>query len=250
VTGYRPSFLPKAIDGRDGTVSGENLNSSLSPLIECPCSDRIYRSKKNFSAILTEGGCPSKYALASRRHTMKRGVWRVWYSSRHPLVRRIVNEAECAKAVSLIATVSSSVTTQNSSMADGCTMRPTPAKGQGTYMAVFNSFNGSKAQCGTKVSPYANRAGNLSGGTTDALWPSSPSLCPSSPASPPSCRALAVGHTESFLYCRALQGATAKGPFTWAAPINGTMVTPSHPDGALCMACAEQLTPSSCDVTR
>ena len=76
--GYKPSFLPKAIDGRDGartalqpqpphphsstgwpddraacqsevllrragTVSGENLKSSLSPLIECPCSDRITR---------------------------------------------------------------------------------------------------------------------------------------------------------------------------------------------------------------
>ena len=137
VTGYRPSFLPKSIDGRDGSISGENLRSGLSLLIECPCSDRIYRSKKNFSAVLTGGGCKSS----------------------------IASEADCAAAVALVADISSSFTTHNASMAAGCTMRPS----KGTYVAVFNSFKRSKAQCGTK-------------------------------------------------------GATAKGPFTWGAPINGTMI--------------------------
>ena len=64
VTGMRPSFLPKSIDGRDGHVSGENLHSGLSPLIECPCSDRMFRSVKNSSAILTSSQCKTTIATA------------------------------------------------------------------------------------------------------------------------------------------------------------------------------------------
>lgn len=105
-------FLPQSV-----ITGGENLHSGLSPLIECPCSTRITRSTKNSSAILTARSCQAK----------------------------IKTEEECAKAISLVAPISSSIAVSNSSMAAGCTMRPS---GDGSYVAVFNSANTTHA-CGS-----------------------------------------------------------------------------------------------------
>jgi hypothetical protein len=52
VEGYRPWFLPKR-DTENATMT--NLRGSLSPLIECPCSDRISRSVVNTSEIIADG---------------------------------------------------------------------------------------------------------------------------------------------------------------------------------------------------
>ena len=51
--GYRPSFLPKMV-----VNNMTQLRSGLSPLIECPCTDRFTRSVVNSSAVVTTATCP------------------------------------------------------------------------------------------------------------------------------------------------------------------------------------------------
>ena len=50
--GLKPSFLPNQVNNEM-----TNLKSGLSPLIECPCSDRISKSTVNSSSIQTTGKC-------------------------------------------------------------------------------------------------------------------------------------------------------------------------------------------------
>ena len=50
--GLKPSFLPNMVMN-----NMTYLNGGLSPLIECPCSDRIVKSSKESSVILTTGKC-------------------------------------------------------------------------------------------------------------------------------------------------------------------------------------------------
>ena len=50
--GLKPSFLPNQVNNEM-----TNLKSGLSPLIECPCSDRISKTTVNSSSIQTTGTC-------------------------------------------------------------------------------------------------------------------------------------------------------------------------------------------------
>ena len=50
--GLKPSFLPKTFQN-----NMTDLKSGLSPLIECPCTDRITKSTVQVSSILTNGKC-------------------------------------------------------------------------------------------------------------------------------------------------------------------------------------------------
>lgn len=54
------AFLPK----QDHT-NKTNLHSSLSPLIECPCSDRMTRTLDEQFTILTQGKCGTPIATES-----------------------------------------------------------------------------------------------------------------------------------------------------------------------------------------
>ena len=49
---FQPSFLPNMVMN-----NMTNLKSGLSPLIECPCSDRITKSTVKTSSIITTGKC-------------------------------------------------------------------------------------------------------------------------------------------------------------------------------------------------
>lgn len=50
--GYKPFFIPHIQKNRM-----TELNNKLSPLIECPCSDRITKITYETSNILTDGKC-------------------------------------------------------------------------------------------------------------------------------------------------------------------------------------------------
>ena len=103
-------------------------------------------SVKNHSAILTGSTC-AKAVIATEAHcatAVSREfapifafycVCPIWCKSPSFLKLRF--------AILGVAPVSGSVTVSNSSMAPGCTMRPTPLKATGSYMAVFNSFHNS-----------------------------------------------------------------------------------------------------------
>merc|ERR1712100_335669 len=116
LTGLKPWYLPK----RDQNNMTE-INQ-MSPLIECPCSDRILRQTISTSEILTTGDCTA-------------------------LIR---NEAECKAAVAAMAQVSSSSTVSNSSLPEGCSVVPSTTPG--TYEAIFNTAS-SKATCGSNAAP-------------------------------------------------------------------------------------------------
>ena len=49
---FQPSFLPNMVMN-----NMTNLKNGLSPLIECPCSDRITKSTVKTSSIITIGKC-------------------------------------------------------------------------------------------------------------------------------------------------------------------------------------------------
>eukprot|EP00051_Salpingoeca_urceolata_P000901 m.37097 g.37097 ORF g.37097 m.37097 type:complete len:446 (-) comp11073_c0_seq2:1645-2982(-) len=106
-TGYKPWFLPKSDDMSTGF---NDPNSNLSPLIECPCSDRITRSVVNSSAVLTSGTCPTL----------------------------IGSETQCRAAVGELVAVSSSSTIDSATEPAGCLMKPDPSH-LGTFIATFNT---------------------------------------------------------------------------------------------------------------
>ena len=113
--GYRPWFLPKVQQN-----NMTQLNGGLSPLIECPCSDRITRSTEETSQLLTSGTCGSP----------------------------ITSAGECAQAVSSIANVSSSVTVNDGAQPAGCQMVPDEHQ-LGVYKTVFNAAK-SAVECGDR----------------------------------------------------------------------------------------------------
>jgi len=116
--GLQPSFLPKMV-----LNNMTNLKSGLSPLIECPCSDRIKKTTDLSSSILTTGSCSAMI------ETLEECVERI--------------EAAGAK-------VTKSWTVSNGSLPHGCTMSPDKeeAAGQGRYQAIFNDAHTS-VSCGT-----------------------------------------------------------------------------------------------------
>ena len=94
-----------------------NLDSGLSPLIECPCGDRITKTFPSTSEILATGKCAAV----------------------------IDSEQACTAAVASLVTVSGTATVNNASEASGCLMVPTGTAG--VYSAVFNAAAKSAASC-------------------------------------------------------------------------------------------------------
>eukprot|EP00927_Polykrikos_kofoidii_P073649 TRINITY_DN6966_c0_g1_i1.p1 TRINITY_DN6966_c0_g1~~TRINITY_DN6966_c0_g1_i1.p1 ORF type:complete len:879 (+),score=78.58 TRINITY_DN6966_c0_g1_i1:64-2700(+) len=115
--GYKPWFLPKQFANRSQT----DLEHSLSPLIECPCSTRISKRVVNASTILTQGTCSET----------------------------ISSQEACVVAVATIANVASSKSISSQSLPFGCIMTPSKDSFAGTFDAVFNSASGSKKTCAT-----------------------------------------------------------------------------------------------------
>jgi len=109
-------FLPKrdTNDTTDGKLVTENDND-LSPLIECPCSDRITRSIVKTESILLSGTC-------------KVGI---------------TTAAACTAAIGGFAAVSASRTVSNALMAAGCILQPN--KGASTVQAIFNTAKSAAA---------------------------------------------------------------------------------------------------------
>jgi len=128
--GYQPSFLPEMVMN-----NMTNLKNSLSPLIECPCSDRIKKTTVNSSSILTTGTCKAP----------------------------ITSEKACAAAVAATgAQVSTSMTIKDSTQPAGCIMKPDSLKWTGNglytsvpkYSAIFNKVH-STQPCGINPSSIA-----------------------------------------------------------------------------------------------
>merc|ERR1711936_439103 len=88
--GYQPSFMPNMV-----LNNMTNLKSGLSPLIECPCSDRITKTTVTSSSILTADACKASI------DTIK----------------------ECTAAI-LATEVTSSITVEDPKLPAGCIMKP------------------------------------------------------------------------------------------------------------------------------
>jgi len=102
--GYKPSFMPKT-DQNEMT----DLAGSLSPLIECPCSDRITKRTVSSPTILTSGKCQTP----------------------------LTSEVACSAAIASIGKVSSSSTVSDTSKPAGCTMVPNATSN--SFAAIFNT---------------------------------------------------------------------------------------------------------------
>ena len=93
-----------------------DLKSSLSPLIECPCTDRITKSTVQVSSILTNGKCKAA----------------------------ILDEQDCKKTLDNIGiNVNNFTVIHDSNLPSGCSVNPKAA----SYEATFNTANTSKT-CG------------------------------------------------------------------------------------------------------
>ena len=109
--GLQPSFLPDMVNN-----NMTNLKNGLSPLIECPCSDRIVKSTKSSASIITTGSCSAGITTAED-------------------CKQKIEEAG--------GQVTSAGSIHDPSWPEGCSMWP---KGQG-YSAVFNTAK-SPTTCG------------------------------------------------------------------------------------------------------
>jgi len=110
--GYKPWFLPKQVQNNI-----TDLNSDLSPLIECPCTDRITKKIVNSSAILISGTCEVP----------------------------IQSLNDCTTAASNYVNISKSIQYDLGEIPPGCLTYPD--QNASTYMAVFNEMAGSKKDC-------------------------------------------------------------------------------------------------------
>ena len=126
--GYQPWFLPSKFQN-----NMTDLNSSLSPLIECPCTDRIQRQVVNASSVLVHDTCS----------------------------KPITSEKECVKAIMAMgAKVKSSATINETNQPKGCIMVPEISFGKNikmkpfyinkiSYVAIFNVAKTTE-DCGNK----------------------------------------------------------------------------------------------------
>eukprot|EP00931_Biecheleriopsis_adriatica_P028977 TRINITY_DN17265_c1_g3_i1.p1 TRINITY_DN17265_c1_g3~~TRINITY_DN17265_c1_g3_i1.p1 ORF type:complete len:822 (-),score=103.16 TRINITY_DN17265_c1_g3_i1:114-2579(-) len=119
--GYKPWFLPK-IQQNDMT----DTTSGLSPLIECPCSNRIAKRSVSMPSILNKGTCQSPISTSEA----------------------------CAAEVRNLAQLSASMVVDNASMPSGCNMVPEKI---GVYKAVFNTAK-SLQSCGSGASKLTGKA--------------------------------------------------------------------------------------------
>jgi hypothetical protein len=131
--GYKPWFLPKR-DTVNATMT--NLNSGLSPLIECPCSDRITRSVVNTSQILmSDSTCKS--SITSVEGCML-----------------------AARATGATLSSSSPKIVNDESLAFGCILSPSNITNN-EYLATFNTMRTSVATCGNSSSSMLGGEANL-----------------------------------------------------------------------------------------
>ena len=112
--GYKPFLLPKAFSN-----NMTDVRSGLSPLIECPCTDRITRTLINTSAVIISGTCPA----------------------------RITSSSACTTAAAALASIGTSATVNDPSLPTGCLMMSS-AKLPHTYDVVFNTVETQHA-CGS-----------------------------------------------------------------------------------------------------
>eukprot|EP00937_MAST-01D_sp_MAST-1D-sp2_P001435 g1435.t1 len=109
--GFQRWFLPK----QDDMSTGYNDRAShLSPLIECPCSDRINKTITHEAVVLAQSpGCAAGAALA--------------------------NLSACRSAVAAVARVSAARRVENASLPAGCLAVPDAPSAAPSYTAVFNT---------------------------------------------------------------------------------------------------------------
>jgi hypothetical protein len=141
--GYKPWVLPAQVQNATQTEI-HGANSGWSPLLECPCTDRISRIVTRTSRLLAE---PSTCAASER----------------------ISSEAACADAIAQMARVVSSSTTHDKSRPAGCLALPAGAPG--SVVALFNADSTSTATCApptqrTPKSPKSHLLLPLQGLTT------------------------------------------------------------------------------------
>lgn len=103
-TGYKRWFLPQ----KDANSTVTQLEGTLSPLIECPCSDRVDHQVVEQPVIMAQGEC----------------------------VTPLQSPQECTDAVKSVVQISSARTVSDPSLPSGCLL--VPDKGEDTFSAVFN----------------------------------------------------------------------------------------------------------------
>ena len=102
-----------------------DLNNGLSPLIECPCTDRITKSTVQFSSIKTVGTCP----------------------------QGLKTELECKQNIeSMNVTLKKITSTKDPDLPQGCILMP--EKESGFYSAVYNTPKAQRLNmtCGSQES--------------------------------------------------------------------------------------------------
>ena len=110
--GLKPSFLPKTFQN-----NMTDLQNGLSPLIECPCTDRITKSTVQVPSIVTTGTC-------------KAGI---------------SDDKECLKTLNQTGiSIAKFSVINDPSVPSGCSIKPSGTK----YNGVFNAANSTKS-CGT-----------------------------------------------------------------------------------------------------
>jgi len=126
--GPHMSFLPKLDTDNNMT----DLHSGLSPLIECPCSDRITKSTASSGAIIVTGNCQET----------------------------IQSFSACASIAASLAQLTANVSVQDKSLPLGCILRP-DATTPGSYQAIFNTATNKTAPATCAVG--AVNPGHLAG---------------------------------------------------------------------------------------
>jgi hypothetical protein len=123
--GYKEWFLPKQFTANNMT----DLHSGMSPLIECPCTDRITKSKTELPAFATSGTCGDK---------------------------QIKDEKDCKKvAAGAGINFGAVVVISDPSKPNGCFVVPSESNRGHQYKVFFNSAKGPAATCGKDGVPVA-----------------------------------------------------------------------------------------------
>eukprot|EP01084_Bolivina_argentea_P167243 290290_1 len=115
--GYVPYILPKAFTDNNIT----DLHNNLSPLIECPCTDRITKSKVKTPIILTNGTCGQSIITSANG---------------------CINASADAGII-----VSNVININDPSQISGCSIKP---QGNNLYTVIYNS-DMTHTQCGSDV---------------------------------------------------------------------------------------------------
>ncbi len=110
--GYKPWHLPSLQS--NGTIT--QLGGGLSPLIECPCTDRISRQRRSSPNLLAASTCAA------------------------PPRTPVATEADCEDAVREVAPrLASSRSVHDTARPAGCTLSPAGGASPRAYDAVFNT---------------------------------------------------------------------------------------------------------------